>query len=834
MLKTMLASLRSHRARLALSSVAIILGVGFAAGSFVLTDTMRSAFYDAFAQDAQSLDVVAVPSGNGDSLPRSTLGRVRGADGVAAADGRVQGFATLIGENGRPANGDGAAAADGMAMVDSVDGHRALRWQDVAAGQLPNAPGEIAIGKKIAAQHHFAVGNPVTVLDADGHRHRYTLTGTVDLGDSPQYAGKRYLAMTAPAAAEVTGSQGYARVDVQAREGADPATVRSAVAVALGGKAKAYTGDQYAQHQVEALSLGQISIGLLAFAAVAMFVAAIVIANTFTILVAQRTREMALLRCVGATRRQVYTALLGESALLGALGSAVGVAVGIGIGWLAQVLLDAVGVPIPTGPVAVSATGVVGPLLVGMVVTVAAAALPAIAATRIAPVAALRTQPGVDGRRHRRTVRVVLASLALLAGVVGMLPGLLSDGGQSAFLLAIAGGALAFVGVLLLTPVIVPVAIRAVGWVVARPFRTPGELARMNAVRNPGRAASTTAALLVGVTLISIMTVASASLQKTATSALDQQYPYDLAVTARHGHVPAPVVDALRGDKEFNGVLAIKAATATVAGSRAEVQGVDPRLARRVLGSAGGYDAVAPGRVVVPKLLAHNRNVTAGDSITLRFPSGHALHATVADTVDGENVVVSRADLARAAPSAPTGAVFLTVGSGVSAADAQQAAEDAAANHPRLAVNGPLQFKASITQAVDTMVLVFAGLLGVAVLIALVGIANTLALSVLERTRESAMLRALGFTRGQLRAMLSGEAVLMAVVAGVLGVLLGVAFGAVAVRSIVGSTAGLEIVVPYARLGLFVGLAALAGLVASLLPARKAARASIVGAMAVE
>lgn len=831
MLKATLASLRAHSARLVFSSLAIVLGVGFAAGTFALTDTIQRGYESSFAADARRLDVVATRDGSDAATPADLAETVRDVEGVQAAAVRYTGYGKLLDKEGRLAGG-----GQGFARVDSVAPVESLQWQQVVSGRLASAPDEVTLDRSSAKRFGYSVGDTVRLLDVDDDVRSYELVGTVDMSGSPQYAGSPYAGVTAAQAKRLVGVDTKVRVDVLAADGSDRATVKANVDAALPSGWTTYTSAQYTERQLKdiASELAQLRIGLLAFAGIAMFVAAIVIANTFTILVAQRVREMALLRCVGATRGQVYRSVLAESLVLGLVGSALGLLAGIGLAAAAQAVLRTVDAPVPEGPVSPTVVGMVVPFVLGTVVTVAAAALPAVGATRIAPVAALRNQPGIGKARKSHRVRTVLALLAVLGGCGAMTPGVLGDGGETEFLLALGGGALTFLGVLFLTPFVVPRLIGLVGWVFATPFRTPGKLARANAVRNPGRAAATSAALLVGVTLISIMAVVSSSVQKTATAGLEEEFPYDLVVSGRGSAVPESVLQQLDGEDELSGVVSVRTAQGRIGGSdEILVEGVDRQALARELGQLKTYAKAADGKVVVPKYLAVRQHLSVGDEVTVRFGGGKTLTAEVAGTVTGEKVIATEHDLRAAVPSAAVGSVFLVAKSGAAAEDVQLAVDDALAGHPELTAEGPLQYRAALEKGLETTLLLFAGLVGVAVLIALVGIANTLALSVLERTRESGVLRALGLTRRQLRGMFSGEAALMAAVAGVLGVALGVGFGYVAITSLLGR-ADAVLVVPYGRLAAFVGVAALAGLVASLLPARKAARSSVVAAMAEE
>ncbi|MDA0563884.1 FtsX-like permease family protein [Streptomonospora sp. S1-112] len=543
---------------------------------------------------------------------------------------------------------------------------------------------------------------------------------------------------------------------------------------------------------------------------------------------------MALLRCVGATRAQVFRSVLAESAVLGLAGSAAGVAVGYGLAWAVGAALDAAFAGFPFGAVRLSALAVLAPVAVGLAVTVGAALAPARAATRIPPVAALRDQAAPTRRSGR--VRLALAAAALAAGCAGMAAGTLVLTDTPAFLAAFFGGAAAFAGVLLAGPVLIPPLLRLAGAGPARLLGTPGRIAAVNAVRNPRRATATTAALLVGVTLMTVMSVGAASLRSTVEAQMAAQFPVDYMVRSQQADIPPGMAEDIAAIPGITDVAVVHGAAARAGGEEVWVSGVDPRELAEVTSQLPELTQVRGGEAVVSQSLSRRTGAGPGDPLRLDGAGAGTAELTVGAVLSGEGAeaaYVTRGDLERHFPDAAVAGVFARA-----APDADLvrvgAALDRATAGASVTVTGTAQTEAVYTEVLDTVLLVVNGLLTVAVLIAVVGIANTLALSVIERTRESALLRALGLTRRQLRATLAVEAVLLSTVGAVLGVVLGTVFGWVGLRSMLGASFGVVLDVPAAQLAGLVGGAVLAGLLASVLPARRAARASVVAALADE
>ncbi|MFI0352346.1 ABC transporter permease [Actinomadura sp. 9N407] len=846
MLKTTLAGLRAHKLRLLLTAVAITLGVGFIGGTFVLTDTMQAGVQKSFAQSADKVDVAVLPSDEAeDGLPAEMLARIRSVPGVQEAQGRVRGDAALIGK-------DGKAVGDVPTLGISVTGGRMPRYE-FDQGRAPNGPNEAVLDSRVASREKFKVGDTVTVLDGRKATHTFTVVGLIGVGLDSDAAFRGSVGFDTATAIRMTGERTYAEINVA---GAD----RTAVAAAVGqGEHRVLTGSALADELASAAGADTkiIRTGLLLFGLVAMLVSALVIYNTFSILIAQRMREMALLRCVGATRRQVFGGVLIESVVVGLVGSLLGLLAGLGLGAGMLALLDAFGVSGPAGP-AMSAgdvtlaprTVLVG-LAVGVVVTVLAAILPARAATRVPPVVALRSELEPGSARFRLGwPRAILTGLfGALGFTVALLGSVVMEKGETAMYAVAAGGALVFLAVIALMPALVRPLGRVVGALPGRAAGVPGRLAVENARRSPRRTATTTIALTIGVGLMSLFAVIAASGKATSTQQLNEQFPMDFQIQPQYGDedpkVPHALAQSLRGRSELGAVIEQRLRDGEIAGQDGTVGSITQSALGEVIkptfasGSAGD---LRDGAALLDEETAKAQNLRAGQTVTVRAvpeskgegdiprAQGPGLQVKVAAIYGGnvpmEGLLLTEADFGRlyGANSDPY-RIFVTAAGGVTAERARAAVDEAARPYPTAKYTSGAEIREEFTKAIDTLLLVFGGLLALAIVIALFGIANTLTLSVVERTRESALLRALGLTKRQLRRMLSVEALVMAVIGALTGVLLGVAFGWAATQSM-GESAVFAL--PYLQIAGFMVLAGAAGMLAAVLPARRAAKASIV------
>jgi putative ABC transport system permease protein len=830
-----LAGLRAHVRRLIATGLAVVLGVGFVAGTLIFGDTAEAALYNQFARAARNVDLLA--SGRGGDLAPATVDTVRAVPGVAAADGRVETELPMLDRRGRLVGNGGRA---GLAIHAGT--HADLRPYDLHSGRTPERPGEVALDEPTARQTRYGVGDTITVLDRDQQRRTLVLVGVIGFGASRQYADRSVLALTMPDLAALAGAGGYRSIVIMATADGPTAGLRDAVERATG--AEVVTGNRYRTRLAEQ-SVSQVQpflTALLAFAVVACVVAAFVIYNTFTILVAQRSREFALLRCVGAARRQVVVALLVESAAIGVVGALAGIALGTGVAYGLFDGMNALGAELPRHDIVFTPTPFVVAILLGVVVTVCSAVLPALRAGRVAPVAALRTAATADVRTPRgKRLLIAAAALTGIAGTALTVLGMSGLDPQAATFTVIAGGLVNFLALLIVSPLWVAPLVSFVGLLPGRLFGPAVRLGALNARRNPGRTAATTAALTIGVGLMASATVLVATVQETATRQIDTSFPVDYMLTSADigeawDGVPAEVATRLRERPEFAGVWRIRTDVATLPGAadrQVTLASTDPVGPTRPALRAGSWDRFGPGTAIVA-----NGQAAVGDRMTVRGSSGAGASFVVvgvlAQPLPVGDVIVAGSDFAplpNAARAARDEQVLVKAAPGVPPTRSREVLEEVLADQPTVVVSTSAAWRAQITDSVNQIIAIVAGLLAFAVVIALIGIVNTLSLSVFERTRESAIGRALGLTRGQLRLTLLVEALLMAAVGAVVGVAYGVLYGW-ATASVIFIGVEPLLALPVGSLLAYVGIAVMAGAAAAVLPARHAARASIVAAMA--
>jgi putative ABC transport system permease protein len=831
MLKTTLAGLRVHLLRLILTALAITLGVGFVAGTFVLTDTMKSGFDQQFTASADKVSVAVLRKDDSGRIPASLLARLKGLPGVQDAQGQVRGDAPLIGK-------DGKAYGDFPTVGLSISTGALQRYR-LESGKPPTGANTVVLDDKTARRNDFKPGDTVKVLDRAGTPHSFTVSGLMDFGVDQEIGFRGAVGFSAPAAASMTGKPGFVEIDLKAAPGTGQAQLRSAVASAAGGSYDVVTSGELAKRLSKSSGVApdQIGVFFLGFAIVALFVSALVIYNTFNILIAQRLREMALLRCVGATRAQVFRGVLTESVIVGFVASALGVVLGIGLGTGGAALIASADNS-SLGPVTVSPTPVIVGMVAGMLVTLLSALLPARAATRVPPVAALRSQVEGPVKGRAGIVRLVIGGLAGLGGLAVVGLALLGPAGPAAFLMVLAGAIVIFIGVVALSPLIVRHLSAVVGWLPARFFGVPGQLARANAGRNPKRAAITTIALTVGVTLMTMFSVALTSTEATTNAKLAKNFPVDYQLTTQLDSdrlIPRQVAADLRSKPQLADVIEERSASSRLGGHELDVSTVtDHSLGRSIKPDvvAGTVVDLGPGTVVLSEDEAKTLGVGVGRTLTLGT-GARAIPLKVAAVIANDSpipsVTITEGDFQRAFGVRQDKSVAVIAKKGVSADASRTAVEDAARAYPMVKVSSLTDVKGQFTKALNQLFVLVGALLGLAIIISLIGIANTLTLSVVERTRESALLRALGLTRRGLRWMLSLEAVIMAVIGALMGVVLGTAFGWAALTA---TFDGAVLGFPVVRVLAFVLIAGLAGLLAAVIPSRRAAKASIVESLA--
>lgn len=820
----LLAGVRAHASRLVATACAVVLAVAFLVGTLALSETFVSTTQQQLTATMARADVWvgaaddAAPLGADDV--DALLPQVRSVDHVAAVDAERTTYATLL------VDGTRAPAQVGV-LLDAL-----VRWQELAHGAWPTQPGETTLDAWAAASLGLDVGDPVTVRLYRAAPVTWTVVGITAAVGPGVLVDLPRLVVTADALAAADVDPRPVEILVRG-DGTASSRVATEVIAALDGApgVAVLTREQATERRMAQLSGSATVITgvLLGFCVVALVVATIVIANTFQVLVAQRTRELALLRCIGAGTGQVHRLVVGEAVLLGAVASALGVGVGLlGAHVLATLRLSADGIVLaPAVPV--------GGFVIGVLLTVLAAWSPARRATRVRPVEALRPVETVADRPPRRWLRSVAALVLLGAGGAGVRVAV-ADGGV---VVAVPAVVLTFLGILVLAPLVVPACVGVLGRVLAW-TSAAARLAGRNATRNRRRTTATATALLVGVTLVTTMVVATASVRSSVDARIDASRPIDLVVTTTDPTgLTAATVEAVDDVPEVVGT------TEVTGGVRLGVTLRDGRtrqlLARGVLPEDS--QRLARGPVAQPRdgtVLVHPEDAAdlpAGQTIELEGTDGSAavVVEVTPDALPG-TVTLRASDLAALVAAAPVVELQVRLVSDLTGAQVQQAITTVLSLDDRVDVRGGAPDRARYTHLLDLMLLGVLALLTMSLVIAVVGIANTLALSVVERRRESAVLRAIGLSTGQLRGMLALEAGLVAAVAAALGTGLGTAYAWVGVMAVgvEATQVPMHLVVPGRSLALIVGAAVVAGVLASLLPGRRAARVTPVEALAVD
>jgi putative ABC transport system permease protein len=824
--RSVLSSLRAHLGRLVAACLAIVIGVGFA----TLALTARSSVSHGIDQTigAQYDGVDAVVRSAAEALRPADLAAIRKLPQTAAADGLSHADVQTTWK------GDVRLS---YLSVESLSTEPSLPGPKAKEGRLPEAAGEIALPATLAAKHEVTIGSAFTLRTMEDKAWELTVVGTIDDSRS---IGPAEAVATADEVKRWDRYSSYDTFRVAAKGGTTPAQLVAAIN-GVGEGLKVSTADDWIRLEVESFTHGIDVLGGVfgMFALIALFVACLVIANTFTILLAQRTREVALLRCVGASRRQVFSSVLTEAAVVGAAASAIGVVFGVALAAIGLAVSDRFDWGIPPVGVHTDALSLAVPLALGIAATLLAAVVPARRATKVAPLAALRPEvaPAVSSTAGR--IRLAFGFLLIAGGALLLYAG----ASTHQVLVGVAGGLLSFLGVLaigsLLVPALirllgaVPALIRLVGAVPARGGGVPARIAIGNAVRNPKRTAATTSALLIGVTLISLTCVGIGSVEKTFDRSMDAEYPLDLMVSSAGEPMPATAERQLRDIDGIDHAVPVRGVVAQAGQQEIQVSGIDPEAARTVARSTD-ISQLKPGTALIGPDAMKTIGIEDGDSVTLKVgASSLEVRAVMADGLDP--VVLSTADLHTLAPRAAVTGFWLDANDKADGSEVIDAVEQSLPGVKDLTVTGGLAERSAYTQVFDVLLIIGVALLGVSVLIALVGVGNTLSLSVLERTRENALLRALGLTRRQLRGMLAIESLLMALVAAGLGVVLGLLYGWAGTAALMGHQVDeVAYAVPAGLLATIALVAAAAGLLASVLPARRAAKVAPADALATE
>ncbi|GAA5155413.1 ABC transporter permease [Nocardioides marinquilinus] len=850
MIKAALKSLLGRKLRLLTSTFAIVLGVAFVVGTLLFSDTLNRSFTALF--DATVGDVVVQPAEGEDVLPGGSteltvpgdlVDRLADVPGAARADGQV-GVAGVyvIDSDGKPIGGFGPPALGGnWTDAPAANG---LPGLEIVEGRAPEAPGEVVLDDQTAEKSGYDLGDTVPIITADAEaRLEPTLVGVSGFPEGGSLNGASFAAFTTEESQRLflDGKDVYNDIWVTAEDGVSQADLRDRVAEVLPDGVEAVTGDDAADEGASDLldAIGFLTTFLLIFAGIALVVGSFIIVNTFSILVAQRSRELALLRALGASKRQVVRSVQIEAFVVGLLGATAGLGLGVLLAMGLRTLFGAFGLDLTGQPLVFEPRTFLAAYVVGITVTMVASYFPARRASRIAPVQAMRDDIALPEASLRRRFRLglaltVLGGLMLFVGLADVVD--LGNGGWWT-----GGGILAvLLGVTAMSPVLAAPILLGARRLYAATFGSIGNLAAQNALRNPRRTAATASALMIGLALACAMAIIGDSAKATVDKAVARDFTGDYVVSSVFGGEFSATVarrvdrvdgvadvvqqrgDVARYDGDFAFVIAIGA-------DDLDLIGVDV--------TAGEPD-LADGTVLLDEDFARDEGLGPGDTATFTVASGDR-DLTVAGTF-APNALLQ----ATAIVSIPTFEQAgypdrdrLLIVYADADADAppglQQRLDDALADQPTVTAKDQDAFAAEQREPIDQFVLIIYALLGLALLIAVLGIVNTLALSVIERTREVGLLRAIGLTRRQLRLMITLESVVIAFLGAVLGVVLGIGFGIALMWAV--RDEGLDVIsVPFDQVAIFLALSIVIGVLAAVLPSRRAARLDVLRAIATE
>ena len=852
MLKTTFKSLLARKRRLALVALAVTLSVAFMAGTLILTDTIGKTFDDLFADVYKDTDAVVRgeaafegPMGSGEQRPRvdeSLIDVVARVDGVAKAEGTLFAYARLLGKDGKPiGNPQNGAPTVGAEWSDSPE----LNPFRLASGRAPQAADEVVIDAKSAEDGDLAVGDTTTVLVQAGPQ-QVRIVGVAKFGTIDSPGGASFTLFQRSVAQRLLAEPGkFDSINVVADSGVSQADLVARIAAVIPDGTEAITGaaatDESQNQMREAFSF--FNTFMLVFAVVALVVGGFMIFNTFSITVAQRTRENGLLRALGASRRQVLGSVLLEAVVVGVLASLVGLVAGAGVAAFLHAMLGWMGFGLETGGLVFTLRMALLSGLAGVAVTLLSALSPARKAAKVSPVAAMHAETtGSTGYGSKE--RIIIGVLVLALGVVALLAGLFGDLGGDALTVVGGGVLLTFFGTSILGRTVSLPLSRVIGAPLPRLRGTAGKLARENAMRNPKRTASSASALMIGVGLVAFITILAASTKSSIDAAIDRSVTGDVIVSGGSGWfggVDPGLVERLNDVPEVGLATGVRSGFAEVEGDVVFVTGldregfsivdVDPRL--------GSVDDLGVGAIGVHEDEAEENGLAVGDTVNVVFKDAGPQALRVA-VIYGENqppplqsyMLGMEAYEAYFADKYDS-QVLVTAAEGVTVPQAVAAVERVANAYPGVEVFDQEDYKQDQAAQVNQILALMYALLLLAIIIALLGIGNTLALAIFERTRELGVLRAVGMTRSQLRSVIRWESVIIALQGTALGLVIGVFFGWALVRAL--EDQGLDrLAIPVPNLVVVVVLAALAGVLAALWPSRKAAKLNILQAIVTE
>jgi putative ABC transport system permease protein len=839
MFRTALRNVLAHKARLLMTVLAVMLGVAFVSGTLVFTNTISNAFQNSSAKGFDQVDVAVQAKSQDDKgdtvgktpeLTQAMLDTSAKVPGAASATGVVNGFTAIADKKGKLIGG--GFQSEGGNYWGDKDARYPLK-----SGAAPHGSGEVAIDSETAKRAGYKVGDTVRI-SVDGPVLTPRITGIFTTDDGNVAAGGSLALFDTATAQKLFGKAGtYDEIDVKAAAGTSQAALKSALDSALPkGQTETTTAKQLADDQAKTIasSMSGLKSGLLVFAGIALFVGTFIIANTFTMLVAQRTKELALLRAVGASRRQVTRSVLLEAFVVGAVAAVAGLVAGIGIGAGLRALMGTIGATVPDGPLIITSGTVLSALAVGILITMLAAWLPGRRAAKIPPVAAMSSLYAAATTKSL-VLRNTLGALFSGAGIAVVIAATSMSGSDGQAPMGI-GAVLLIIGVFILTPLLSRPLIAAAAPVL-RIFGISGKLARQNSVRNPRRTAATASALMIGLTLITGMTVMAGSLQQAIDKMASSAISADYIVSMANGNQLSPDVDkTLTTTSGVTASSPLRNAASRIDGQSEFLTGVNGSAIGKLtdLKVDSGTFKVAGTQVVVDDDTAKSHGWKAGSTFTTHYEDGKAQQLTVSAVYEGNalirGIMLDNATLSPHQTDPADMQILVKTADGASSSTKDKL-EKALGSNPAVKVQDKKDLSNSIAQVFTLILNMVYGLLAMAVIVAVLGVINTLAMSVFERSQEIGMLRAIGLDRKGIKRMVRLESLVISLFGGVLGIGLGVFFGWAAGELIGSKMATYALVIPWARMALFLLLAGTVGVLAALWPARRAAKLNMLSAI---
>jgi putative ABC transport system permease protein len=858
MFKLTVRGLVAHKLRFLLTGIAVVLGVAFVSGTLVFTDTVKKTFDELFESVYDGTDALVRNENKLDSnfgpaqrerIPQAVAAQVREVDGVAAADGVVQiaraQYLDRLGDTiGNPAQGSPTLGSSWTSSK-QLNPYTLVPYEGKQSSP-PTAANEVVMDLGTAKEANYGIGDTVTIIfnNQDIPRADFTVVGISKFGDSDRPAGATVALFTLAEAQRLNGAIGELDgVAVAAEPGVSQTELVDRIRASLDDpELQVITGEKLIKETQDEIqkNLSFFNIALLIFAAISVLVGAFIIVNTFSIVIAQRTRELALLRALGASGGQVRSSVFGEALLVGAFSSVIGFVAGIGLAVGLRGLMSAFGFDVPTTTLVIKPATFVIAMVVGVGVTFVSAVLPARRAARIPPIAALR-EVAVEQRQLGRRTAIGLAILVL--GAVVLVLGLFANAGVT----AVGAGVVAmFIGVAVLGPVIARPSGRLLGAPAARWRGVSGQLARENAVRNPRRTASTAAALMIGVALVGLITIFAASFKASIGGQIDRAFRADLLILPEAAGPGGSFSPALAEDvREVPGVevaTPIRFSGFEVDGSSQFVVGLDPSEIDAVFDvdpQQGDLAALGPDQIAVSRKALEDNKWKLGDEIDTKFPIGGDQKMEIGAVYGfGQREGLSDYQISLDAydkrfTEIVDNQLYITLAPGADAATVKADVEKILKQFPGTEISDRTGLKDRISSQINQLLAMVFALLALAIVIALLGIINTLLLSIVERTREIGLLRAVGMSRRQVRSSVRWESVIVAVFGAVLGLLLGIFFGWTMVRAL--NDEGItDLAVPFGQLIVIVVFAAVLGVLAAVYPAHRAAKLDVLDAISTE